>query len=372
MNPYPFVRKTPDLLSGQSFKNKPKIPIPISKPTPSMNGYFWKGANGQVYVQGDKGINSAGKWDGNSAKYWTEQGFVQTPDSPTSKVNGANTGGGGGGYRAPRKKIDTAQLTSLDSLINSLGSVKDQSIRKAAIKRDTSLREKSDERKNEEAKYSGKKLSTLQDFADAKTDTDLNTALTLENLVSSLSTLGLGGNRALTRQVLDAANISNRKANATQAKANRELDTSWNTYAAGNDNDVKKINDQYAYDEGEANRQYLQNKQNALYKKADVYNAVDDTRSRDNIMNEGNTLNNLIAGAAFMNPQYNGEVKAMATPDAADYTQDIANYTTALDLGDGAQTGQGGAGNLAMKAVALNDKDLGVKKRTESELGYGV
>jgi hypothetical protein len=29
-------------------------------------------------------------------------------------------------------------------------------------------------------------------------------------------------------------------------------------------------------------------------------------------------------------------------------------------------------GNLAVRAIAVNNKDLGVKKRTEGELGYGL
>lgn len=347
-------------------------------------GYFWKGADGKVYVQGEKGINAAGMWDANTANYYSSRGFVRTADSKggasspsaRSNVNGASYASDG--YSAPAKVLDTAQLTSLDSLINSLATIKDQGVQKAAIKRDTAKREKEEEKKREEGKYKGKKLSTLQDFSGAKTDTDLNTRNTLENLISSLSTLGLGGSRALTRQILDAANMSNRKANATQAKNNQDLDGSWNEYSVGNENDMKKIQDQYGYDAGEAERAYLQQKQNALYKKADVYGSADDTANRDAVMNEANSLNGLIAGAAFMNPSYTGEARAMATPDLADYTQDIAKYDT-TNIGassDGltpvSANGANVPGNLAVRAIAVNDKDLGVKKKTEAELGYGV
>lgn len=350
------------------------------------NGVWWKGANGHYYA---KGAMADGVQDLGSDQYGSmigRYGYKEIADpNPPKQVLGASTtaasgGATGGGYTAPVKVLDTAQLQSLDALINSLGSVKDQAIAKAAIKRDTSVREKQQEKKNEETKYNGKKLSTLQDFSGAKTDTDLNTTSTLENLVSSLSTLGLGGGRALTRQILDAANMANRKANATQAQNNQSLDTAWNGYTAGNDNDLKKINDQYGFDEGEANRDYLQKKQDALYKKADVYNAADKTGERQNVMSEADSLNGLIAGSAFMNPSYTGETKAMATPGLGDYTQDIAKYTTALDQGDGVTpvgtgatvTDGSGAGNLAIKAIAVNDKDLGVKKKTENELGYGV
>lgn len=290
-----------------------------------------------------------------------------------------STGSGGSGYSEPAKVLDTAQLRSLDSLIESLATIKDRAIKKAGIKRDTSITEKKEERKREKGKYEGKKLSTLQDFATAKTDTDLNTRNTLENLISSLSTLGLGGSRALTRQLLQAANISNRKANATQATNNRDLDSSWNEYEVGYEGDIDKIRDQFDYDKGEAMRQYLQDKQNALYKKADVYNAADRTAERDAVMNEGNALNAKIAGADFTNPRYTGKRREMATPDLADYTQDIATYNTtgirganAPELTPVTSDGMNAPGNLAVRAIAVNDKDLGIKKKAENELGYGV
>lgn len=340
-------------------------------------GYFWRGADGKVYVQGANGINSAGNWDANTANYWKSRGFTQTADSKANAPTDQNGGGGGGSYGgggggAAAKVLDTAQLSSLDSLIASLGTIKDQAKQKAAIKRDTAIREKAEEKAREEGKYKGKKLGVLQEFAGAKTDTDLNTRNTLENLVSSLSTLGLGGSRALSRQILDAANMSNRKANATQSTNNRDLDGAWNEYTVGNQNDVKKIQDQYGYDAGEAERAYLQQKQNALYKKADIYNAADHANERQALMNEGNSLNGAISGAAFMNPQYTGEARAMATPELGDYTQDIAKYDTTNIGGGEAVDGANVPGNLAVKAMAVNDKDLGIKKKSESDLGYGV
>lgn len=342
-------------------------------------GVWWKGANGHYYTNdGARGVVDRG------TSYSPPGGYSQIADPNPPKggsnqtATKSNTGGGGGGagFAAPVKVLDEAQLRSLDSLIESLGTVKAESLKKAGIKRDTSKREKQEERSREEGKYQGKKLATLQDFAGAKTDTDLNTTATLENLISSLSTLGLGGSRALTRQILDAANKSNRKANATQATNNQNLDSSWNEYTVGNDNDLRKIEDQYGFDAGEAEKAYLSGRQNALYKKADVYNAVDDTASRQRIMDEAAGLNAPISRAAFTNPAYTGEAKAMKTPDLADYSQDIATYETALDLGAGMTPVDGNgnpvAGNLAIKAVALNDKDLGIKKKTEGDLAYGV
>ena len=47
-------------------------------------GYFWRGADNKVYVQGPDGINAAGNWDANTANYWQGRGFAQTADSQKS------------------------------------------------------------------------------------------------------------------------------------------------------------------------------------------------------------------------------------------------------------------------------------------------
>lgn len=362
-----------------------------SAASPAKSGYFWKGADGQVYVQGGGGINAAGPWDANTSNYWSSRGFVQTADSPGDTGGGGvgggdgGTGGGtggssyGGAAAAPPKVLDQAQLDSLDALIASLATAKDQAIQQAQLKRNASRAEKDREREKEKGKYEGNKLSTLQNFAGAKTDTDLNTRNTLENLMSSLSTLGLGGSRALTRQLLDAANMSNRKANATQATDTKNLDTAFNEYDSGYQDDIKKIEDQYNYDAGEANKKYYQGRQNAVYKKADVYGDFEDTNTRSQLMREGDDLNNLITGSTFLNPSYTGASRAMATPELGDYTQNIAKYdTTSIGGVDGSPLapitpgGENAPGNLAIKAIAVNDKDLGVKKKSENDLGYGV
>lgn len=275
-----------------------------------------------------------------------------------------------GGYVAPAKQLDQAALDSLDSAMAGYGTTRDNSVQKASLKRDASLKEKEEEMGREKGKYEGNKLTTLQDFGGTLNDTNINTRNTLENLVSSLSTLGLGGGRALTRQILDAANMSNRKANATQATNNRDLDGAFNEYTAGNENDVKKIGDQFGYDKGEAERKFYQSQQDTLYKKADVYNKVDNTAERENLMRQGNDLTGLINGSAFLNPSYTGASRQMATPELGDYNQSIAQYdTTGIGAPNG---GQGAAGNLAIKAIAVNDKDLGIKKKTEGDIAYGV
>ena len=344
-------------------------------------GVFWIGADGQVYVKGHQGTNAAGRADGNTASYWGSRGFTQIADpnapapnapAPTNKITGTNVSGGG--YAPAPKQLDQAQIDSLMTLLGTFDRSRDIAKQQAATRRDTFLREKEEELKREKGKYDGKKLSTLQDFGGAVNDTDINTRDTLETLTSSMATMGLTGGRALARKILAAANRSNRKANETQAKNNRELDSAFNEYRGGYENDKRKIADQYGYEVGKADQDWARERQNTLYKIGDVYNQADRTAEREQYMRQGNDLAAVINNSAFMNPSYTGESRVMATPDLADYSQNIAQYNT-TGIGGGEVTPAGNVANpskLAVRAIAVNDKDLGVKKKTEGDLGYGV
>ena len=343
--------------------------------TEANRGVYWLGSNGHWYTNdGARGVVDRG------TNYSPPGGYtrIADPNPPKDSNTGrqlpaSNNTGNGGGFVAAPKVLDRAQLASLDELLRSYDVVRDQAKQKAKLRRDEQRTTKDRERETEDTKYKGKKVSTLQEFAGTKTDTDLNTRDTLENLMSSLSTLGLGGSRALTRQILNAANKSNRKANATQAQNQQNLDSAWNEYEAGYKDDITKLEDQFKHDVGEAERVWGQNRQNTLNKKADVYNAADHTAEREALMAEARGLTGHITSAPFMNPQYAGKSRAMATPELADYQQDIATYDTSAVGADATGLTPVAAGvtpgtmpgNLAVKAIAVNDKDLGVKKKLE-------
>ena len=353
----------------------------------SSGGVFWLGEDGNVWVKGAGGTHSAGRWDGNTTNYWQSRGFSFIPNPNPSRRDGGGyvSGGGGfrggfgggGGYSAPAKKLDQDQINSLNGLLGVYDAKRNTQREKARLTHDAHVNEKQEERTKEKKKYDGKKLSTMQDFGMAKNDTDINTRNTLEGLISSLSTMGVGGSRALARRILSSANRSNRQANATYAKNSQALDTAWNEFDAANRNDLAKIEDQYKYDLAEADKEWGQNRQNTLYKMADVYNAADNHGERTRLMNEGNGLNGYISNARFVNPQYTGKLNVMAAPELSSYSQDIAKYDTSAIGNDGTELinpdGTTTPGNLAIKAVAMSDKDLGVKKRIEGEDPvYGV
>ncbi len=54
-------------------------------------GVYWKGNDGNVWVKGDQGTNSAGAWDANTNNYWMSRGFDYIPDpNPANNWNYGN------------------------------------------------------------------------------------------------------------------------------------------------------------------------------------------------------------------------------------------------------------------------------------------
>lgn len=374
------------------------------------NGYFWKGDNGQVWVQGGNGIHSAGNWDNNTINYWRNRGFMHTTDSPhqnsSTPTNNRSQHSGGSQYSGGRNygssatthPLDTAQINSLQSFLSSLDTIRNLAVRKAQLTRDASLNAKQNELKQQTDTYNNDNLSNDQQFATSKNKTDQNTRDTLSNLLSSLSTLNMGGGADLQRQILAAANASNQDANSTQATNARKITAAYNDYKAGYDQDVQKINDQYNYDLGAANKSWGQNRQNALYKIADLYNTAGQTAQRNNFMDQGNGLNSYIADAPFTNPSYTGVKRTMDTPDVGSFIKDVANYDTSSIGANAPVGGTNTTGGTAPVSVApvdpttsaastpsvavtpstltdttnLTNPTLGVQKKTEGQLGYGV
>lgn len=357
---------------------RPQIKAPSNAGSDGLSGVFWVGSNGHVYTKDNNGQvldNGASSSRVSNGMYVAgvpnaqQQIYRQVSDPNAGNTNNNNTKNTGGGSSAP--KLDQSQI---DSLLASLGiydADRDNAKRQAAIKRDTFKREKDEELKKERDKYSSKKQTVAQEYGTARVDTDLNARNTLQNLLSSLSTLGMGGSRELTRQILAAANQSNRQANTTQAQNNQQLDSAFNEYKGGYDNDLRKINDQYGADVAGADKTWAEKRRDTLHRVGNVYGQADRTAERDNYMRQGDDLNSIISNSAFMSPSYTGESRAMATPELASYAQDVAQYDTTAIGGDQAN-GANVPGNLAMKAIAMNDKDFGIKKKNEADLGYGV
>jgi hypothetical protein len=89
-------------------------------------GSYWRGNDGNVWVAGANGTNSAGAWDANSDSYWGGQGYTPISDPLAAKVsNGAFTGPANGGAAQSRAN---SQIQSINQLLGLIGSKRDSGI----------------------------------------------------------------------------------------------------------------------------------------------------------------------------------------------------------------------------------------------------
>lgn len=97
------------------------------------NGSFWIGADGNVWVAGANGTNSAGRADANTNQYWQSQGYQPIADpsgsasnlwgnylneAPTLSKIGGSSGSGSGSYAPTYNPEDLAYLDDQSNQLN--------------------------------------------------------------------------------------------------------------------------------------------------------------------------------------------------------------------------------------------------------------
>ena len=340
-------------------------------------GITWKGQNGQWYAQGNNGkvIKTGGRMSGLREVSDPNVRGRQAGSAPkiTQEVGGqGNAGGsvayGGGGSTA--SALDVAKIASLNDYLRALDNDRQKAFEKAQATWETSTNEKNREKEEQMKAYQAKLIQFEQELGETLNESNVNTADGLAALQSQLGTLGIGGEEALRRQILTNANIQNRKLNADYARNKQAQEAELNKYQAGYNDDIKKINDQRDFNRGEAEKNWGQLRKNTLNQMADVYGDSNMTAERQNYMNQANSLNDLITNSAFTNPSYKGQTRAMETAQLADLAANIGTYQTQVnDASGGAPSG---SAMPQVRAVSVNEKDAGIKKQQEGQIGYGI
>ena len=186
----------------------------------SSNGAFWVGGDGNVYVKGSQGTNSAGKADGNTTNYWQSRGYGLINDpSATAAAPGNPTGAGGGGggsqytdksnditlQNAALGSNDANTQAGIDSINKSLATLLGNYDTEAATNKTSHVNSSND---NQNQLQTGKQTALT------------NAAAGRQGLIGTLSGIG-----ALSGDSLTKAN------NAVQAGANEDLTGASNTFA---------------------------------------------------------------------------------------------------------------------------------------------
>ena len=342
-------------------------------------GITWKGQNGLWYAQGNNGrvIKTGGRMDGLREVSDPNIRGRQAGSAPkiTQEVGGQGSaggsvayGGGGGGSTTPA--LDAAKIASLNDYLRALDNDRQKAFEKAQATWETSTNEKNREKEEQMKAYQAKLIQFEQELGETLNESNVNTADGLAALQSQLGTLGIGGEEALRRQILTNANIQNRKLNADYARNKQAQEAEWNKYQAGYNDDIKKINDQRDFNRGEAEKNWGQLRKNTFNQIADVYGDSNMTAERQNYMNQANSLNDLITNSAFTNPSYKGQARAMETAQLADLAANVGTYQTQANDASGGVIQ--GSTMPQVRAVSVNEKDAGIKKKQEGQIEYGV
>lgn len=340
-------------------------------------GVTWKGQNGLWYAQGNNGrvIKTGGRMDGLREVSDPNVKGRQAGSAPkiTQEVGGQGNAGGSvayGGGGSTGQALDTAKIASLNDYLRALDNDRQKAFEKAQATWETSMNEKNREKEEQMKAYQAKFIQFEQELGEALNESNVNTADGLAALQSQLGTLGIGGEEALRRQILTNANIQNRKLNADYARNKQAQEAELNKYQAGYNDDIKKINDQRDFNRGEAEKTWGQLRKNTFNQIADVYGDSNMTAERQNYMNQANSLNDLITNSAFTNPSYKGQTRAMETAQLADLAANVGTYQTQVNDASGGAVQ--GSTMPQVRAVSVNEKDAGIKKQQEGQIGYGV
>lgn len=299
----PFVNA---LVSGQLAANSPyhaatqPSVAPASRPAasaPSGNGTFWKGADGNVYVAGSKGVNAAGQWDGNTQNYWTSRGFKMQsdPNAPktpgvNSNVIGANTGASGGGTVYPDKSNDIAMQTA------GLGNIQSGE--------DASLGKLTDTYNSVMGEYNGDLADANKSYTnnsnDNRNDLETNKGTALENArqgrqglfgtLASLGALNGSGIDLANEAVRRGANEDLKTASDNYATNQSTLDSGYTKYKKDEQKLIDQANRAYGNDQEQVKNDSAKQRQQFLINIANDYQDEGNTAKAKTFMDQASAL----------------------------------------------------------------------------------
>lgn len=221
-----------------------------------QNGVYWRGTDGNVYVKGSQGVNSAGRYDSNTDKYWFEKGYFQIQDPyPQS---GARTDesvvtrptGGTGGNAAEAALYDQA-IQQAQAGIGTLDQQRQVGIDNVTGDYTNNLNRLLNAKNTTQQKYEGNVANTRVDNTKARSNVDFETGQRANALQRLLGSEGAGFSSASRVAAPYAAALEGTQQLNQVGDAFKEnmgaLDTSWGDYQTNwnqskDDLEAQKVN----------------------------------------------------------------------------------------------------------------------------------
>lgn len=245
-------------------------------------GVFWRGADGKVYVKGDRGTNAAGVWDNNTQKYWSDRMYqmIDDPNRPAPSPTTATGGGGGGGGRV-YDPLNQGAVNATQASIDSLGTILAQALASAQTGYDNANNLMNQQEQSQRKSYDEGTLSNMQNY-DANLGASLRAGRTgLSGLMAALRGGGGAGNDFardwVQNTVADTAANDIREGYNTFDENKRGLDTTLSTFLTElgrkrQENEDTLVNNRRAANLYDAQqRQLLNQTLSELYGKAGMF-----------------------------------------------------------------------------------------------------
>lgn len=205
-----------------------------------QNGVYWRGTDGNVWVKGSQGVNSAGRYDSNTDKYWFDRGYyqIQTPNSVLGEGTSTSTDSpirvnGGSGNAAEAALYDQA-IQQAQAGIGTLDQQRQVGVDNVTGDYTNNLNRLLNAKNTTQQKYEGNVANTRVDNTKARSNVDFETGQRANALQRLLGSKGAGFSSASRVAAPYAAALEGTQQLNQVGDAFKEnmgnLDESWNTY----------------------------------------------------------------------------------------------------------------------------------------------
>lgn len=259
-------------------------------------GVFWRGQDGKVYVKGHAGVNSAGNWDNNTQKYWSDRMYqmiddplapVSSSTAPGGYVGGSGGGGGGGRVYDP---LNQGAVNATNASIAGLDTILAQALASAQTGYDNARNLMNQQERSQRKSYDEGTLSNMQNY-DANLGASLRAGRSgLSGLMAALRGGGGAGNdfarNWVQNTVADTTSNDIREGYNTFDENRRGLDSSLSTFLTElgrrrQENEDTLVNNRRAANLYDAQqRQSLNQTLSDLYGKAGMFDQASDFMGR--------------------------------------------------------------------------------------------
>lgn len=265
-------------------------------------GIFWRGADNNVYVAGDRGVNNAGVWDDNTSDYWQSRGYdlsndpnVGNPGAGRATSPGAGAGGSGSG----NQPLNQAAVDATNQGLAGLDTILAQALSRAGTQRDNLRDALNTQQTQGVAQYDENTLRNMQNY-DANLGASLRAGRSgLSGLMAALRGGGGGGNQFakdwVQNTVADTTSNDIREGYDTFDENRRGLDSSHSTFLNELAGRRRENEDTFVNNQRAAQLYDAQQRQSLLQQLSGLYGDAGNRGQADTFMRQAGDQNSRIA-----------------------------------------------------------------------------